>query len=249
MTRRALIIANPGTKGEPKYCEGVNKDVTNYTNYLQSAIGGLWQPAEIVPMFQPSVVSVQSEVRRLGAFDYSTVIFVGHGWFSTSRDSTIIILKAGQEMDSLELRQGAKKRTIILDCCRMPHDEPLIVEHRMNALANFSADLNPSDCRLYYDREIERCSEGVVVLYGCSIGEEGNDDSQRGGIYSYNLLREARNWAQNHNVDTTKSYGRHSVVVSHEAAKRAVESVPSRKQHPQIEKPRTDPYFPFCIVA
>ena len=40
MTRKALIISNPGEIGAENYCEGVLKDVENFKNYLQSPKGG-----------------------------------------------------------------------------------------------------------------------------------------------------------------------------------------------------------------
>ena len=42
MTRKALIISNPGELGAENYCEGVKKDVANYKNFLMSAAGGGW---------------------------------------------------------------------------------------------------------------------------------------------------------------------------------------------------------------
>jgi hypothetical protein len=65
MKRKALIIANPGEPGED-YCSGVEKDVHNYTAFLQSPIGGLWRDDEMTVLWQPRrrVVRAEIEVQR-----------------------------------------------------------------------------------------------------------------------------------------------------------------------------------------
>jgi hypothetical protein len=88
-----------------------------------------------------------------------------------------------------------------------------------------------------------------VVLYSCASGQLSEDDSQRGGVYSYNLIDCAEKWANNNETNTNFNFDIMSVVAAHNIAKSSVERIEGDNQTPQIEKPRSTPYFPFCIVA
>ena len=80
-------------------------------------------------------------------------------------------------------------------------------------------------------------------------GQVSEDDSERGGVYSYNLIGCAEKWAENNETNTNFNFDIMSVLAAHDNAKRAVERIEGDDQTPQIEKPRSMPYFPFCIVA
>lgn len=54
------------------------------------------------------------------------------------------------------------------------------VEVLMKAAA--IAQLSPSECRRYYDKRIEECDIGLVVMYACSINETAGDDSSKGRL-------------------------------------------------------------------
>lgn len=107
MSRKALIIANPGRPGETNYCKGVEKDVENYRSFLRSPVGGLWYDSEIIVPHQPGIVQTKVEVLAPSAADYSMTIFCGHGHHSAQSNSTIVELKPGTDLDSHELRRGA----------------------------------------------------------------------------------------------------------------------------------------------
>lgn len=53
MTRKMLIIANPGEAGDENYCEGVNQDVKQYKKFFTSNSGGAWEPEEIELLVRP----------------------------------------------------------------------------------------------------------------------------------------------------------------------------------------------------
>jgi hypothetical protein len=40
LSRKALLIANPGEQGQENYCKGVYVDIANYQRFLASAVGG-----------------------------------------------------------------------------------------------------------------------------------------------------------------------------------------------------------------
>ena len=65
MTRRALIISNPGELGAENYCEGVNKDVINYKKYLMSSVGGGWYEDEIVCLEKPDHILLNKHIKLM----------------------------------------------------------------------------------------------------------------------------------------------------------------------------------------
>ena len=89
MTRKALIIANPGRIGANNYCEGVYKDVQNYKNFLISYQGGNWYDSEIVILKQPNKSQVDNEIKLMENTDYTFVVFTGHGCISQYEDIII----------------------------------------------------------------------------------------------------------------------------------------------------------------
>jgi len=247
--RHALILSNPGELNADNYCEGVRRDVENYTKFFLNPIGGLWADSEVVQMERPSVQQVRQEIQRFRTHDYVMTIFTGHGWYSTKLESTILELRKGQEIDSAELRTGSAKLTLILDCCREKYaaaPEMVVLAEKM---AKVMPSINPDDCRKYYDKRIAECPSELVVMYACGTGQRAGDDSQRGGAYSHSLMRSAYDWAENCDVDTSRSYSILGVSETHDLAIPRVRRLRGDRQMPQIEKPRSGPYYPFCIVA
>jgi len=250
MNRKALIISNPGELGDMHYCKGVFKDVENYRNFLLSPIGGLWTSSEIENLHKPSLLKVRNCLSGLSGYGYVFIVFTGHGWYSKERGSTILQLSKGQDFDSAELRRGALKQTVILDCCREIHTSALLSKMVLEN-AKIALKIHPDRCRRYYDQRIVECENGLVMLYSCSRGEVSGDDSERGGYYSYNLIEDVRRVANYVDIDTNNgNYSICSVVQAHEQTEESVSKISGGRQHPQIEKPRTDKHcFPFCIVA
>jgi hypothetical protein len=249
MKRQALIIANPGEEGTEGHLQGVIKDVANYRSFLLSAIGGLWRASEIIDMMMPSLARVRETVRSTSASDYALIIFCGHGCFSTPLNSTVIELRDGEDMNSDELRAGAPKQTLILDCCRV---RSAVIPTPMTdsiKLAKSMENINPDECRKYYDKKIQECANGLVVMHACSIGESAGDDAQKGGYYSFNLLEAGKTWARSSTVDTSRYIGLFSVVQAHQDATPRVQRVSANRQNPTIEKPRSEPYYPLAIIA
>ncbi len=249
MNRQALIISNPGETGAENYCRGVLKDVENYRSFLLSAIGGSWWGSEIVAMSRPSVAELRLKVKVLPAFDYVLIVFTGHGYHSTILDSTVLKLRKGQEIDSAELRLAATRQTFIIDCCREKHlGVPEVIALR-EMLAKAASRFHPEDCRRYYDKRIQECASDLVTMYACDTDEKAGDDDKRGGFYSYSLLESCKNWAENSTVDTSRQFDTLSVVSAHNATEPRVKRLSETRQNPQIRKPRTGPYYPFCVVA
>jgi len=248
MTRKAIIISNPGESGTEGYCEGVKADVSNYRRFLTSPLGGSWNESEIIHLERPKRDDVREQLLSLIAKDYSFVVFCGHGYFSTSRNSTIIELNKSEELNSRELRSNATKRTIILDCCRRIGPEAL--RKAFMAEASRTAPLlNLSECRKYFDQAIGDCTNGIVVGYACSMNETSGESKSFGGYYSSSIMQSALTWHEKTHIDLTKKYRPFSIVNAHDSATPVVRELSGGTQNPDIEKPRSGPYFPFAIMA
>jgi hypothetical protein len=256
MTRRALLISNAGEYGAENYCTGVFVDIRNYQRLFISPEGGLWQPTEIVTLDRPSVAQVRQEVANLAGYDYSFIGFAGHGWYSRPDAAEVLVLRSGQEISSLELRQGGVSRCIVLDCCREIHNESALAEESQKSAA-FSAETtrkrmpNPQLCRNKFDSELSRCSNSLVVMHSSTPPEKSGDDERVGGYYTFGLHAGEKVWAegQAENIWSTSATAL-SVVALHEIAAAGTRRRSGARQNPTIEKPRGDAtYFPFAVFA
>lgn len=248
MNRKALLIGSPGKPGTDGYLGGVARDLDNYNRFLKGPLGGAWLSEEITTLNDPPASTVRAGIQTLKSADYSLVLFSGHGYHSSNRRSTIVCLRNDEEMDSTELRAGASKHSLILDCCRVVAKTTLAEDAlaKMDAMAR---SLSTSQCRYYYDQAISECPTGQIILFACDVDETAGDDSRRGGYFAYNLIDVAETWAENNTTDLSKRYATLRVPRAHDRACEAVQRLTSNRQNPQIEKPRTEPYFPFAIVA
>lgn len=241
MNKRVLIISNPGETGTSGYCNGVNVDVEGYLNFLTSPSGGFWNSTEIKHLQMPTSQQLRLELNQLKTIDYLMVVFCGHGYYSAAKKDTILQLKKGEEIESINLRVNSKQ-TIILDCCRKICYE-IVSESRVMKFAAVSAKLNPAKCRTLYEAKITGCSNSRIVMYGCNIDEFANDSSSQGGFYSSSLLQIPQDMVGN-NQDSIIT-----MVDAHNIASERVKRLSSNDQKPQIEKPRTVSYYPFAVFA
>jgi hypothetical protein len=249
MNRKALLIGCPGRPGSQDYLPGVARDLDNYDRFLRSPLGGTWYSDEIISLNDPPASTVHAAIQLLKAADYSFALFSGHGYVTSNRRSTIVHLRGDEEMDSTELRSGASKHTLLLDCCRVVA-KPTLAEDalaKMDAMA--ARKLNSAECRVYFDSAISGCASGLILLHSCDLDERSGDDGRRGGYYAYSLIDVAETWAEENTTDLSKQYCTLRIPRAHERASDAVKRLSANRQNPQIEKPRSEPYFPFAIVA
>ncbi len=249
MQRKALLISNAGEENAENYCRGVFVDTESYRTFLSSPLGGAWFSSEIIHLDRPTCRQVKTEVSNLRSADYSLILFSGHGYFSESRETTIIELRKNEEYDSIDLRDGAIKRTIILDCCRKVYPEVVLEKAILAKMAAKAEILNFNECRKYFDATLEKCAPGIVAAYSCSKNEVSGDGGSRGGFYASSLLKATNNWLEQSNVDLARKYAPYSIVRAHNSAIPLVARLSGGTQNPHIEKPRSEPYFPFAIMA
>jgi len=67
--------------------------------------------------------------------------------------------------------------------------------------------------------------------------------------YSYSLLRSATNWRETKNIDLSSKWATFSIVQAHQASIAIVSRLSGTTQNPEIDKPRSEPYFPIAIMA
>lgn len=252
-TRKALLICNPGEPGQENFCRGVYADMKNYDTLFKEAHGGYWHAPEIEKLERPTAQQVRAAVSKLAQFDYTFIAFSGHGYFSKDRFETILVLKKGEELAESELKKDAKRRSIVLDCCREIRHEG--ASERMiktgAALAEAGRRVpNPQLCRAKFDECIGASVNGIVVAHSSSPGETSGDDEVLGGTYTSSLIRSANNWADS--IARSNSYGSFSlsIVKAHEVATPETERRSGNRQHPRMEKPKTSQgFFPFAVFA
>jgi len=252
-TRRALLIANPGEIGEELYCKGVFKDVENYYRLLRSPEGGAWAPREITYLKRPNRTTVRLWLARVSSISYVFILFTGHGYYSRIRKDRILSLRAGQSLASRELSTGAKKRTIILDCCQEKHMEPLIKKLARLISLSEAKELQRPDramCRQLFLQRVRRASAGVVKLMSCSIGQTSSDSDERGGRYSSSLLDCIEDWSRTHSNGNGLFSQRDSslsVMTAHACATRRTRRASSGLQIPTFVASIPCPDFPVAV--
>lgn len=250
MTRRALLISNPGEDGAKNYAVGVYVDIRNYQELLTSDVGGAWESFEIKHLDRPSVTDVQAWLKVFSAHDYLFVMFTGHGWYSSVHKDRILELRKGEEMQSVELLNGTRKRAVVLDCCQRVHHEAIKGFTQKRAfLSNAAAGRTPDRvrCRKLFDDGIQNAEGPIMRLLSCSINEFSTDSDSEGGYYNSNLIDCAGNWV----AAQARLWGPASfdLVDSHNCALPKVRARSGGTQNPTIEKARTAPYFPFAVFA
>jgi hypothetical protein len=257
-TRRALLISNPGEIGDKHYCKGVYIDIANYRALLTAAHGGTWKVDEIVTLDRPTTNQVREEITKMSGYEYTLIAFAGHGWFSSTDNATALTLRKGEHISSLELRKGANKRTMALDCCREVRPQSAYKQADLREMSKFAAAKavikrtpNPQLCREKFDQDVRSASEGIVVWHSSTPPEVSGDDETAGGYYSSGLFAGANRWKEQIADDWSDTSPRaYSVVEAHEAGVNSAALLSGGKQHARIEKPRTERnFFPFAVFA
>lgn len=244
MSRKMLIISNPGEPGADNYCEGVNQDVTRYREFFMSIAGGAWEANEIKTLNRPHPDQVDAALTELVGSNYSMVIFCGHGYCRFD-GTTMVELRKGFDYDSTKFYCGSRKHTVILDCCRVLWDK--ILEHAQTDFSLRQLSEYPVSralARARFDAALAKCPNGLITLYACDNNESAEDDSRNGGIYSHALRSTAIAWSKLQSEEKTLN-----VVAAHNSASIKVRALSGNRQNPQIVKPRLEPYFPFAVSA
>ena len=247
-SRKALIIGAPDEN-----IPGVNVDIKRLKDYFKSPVGGLWHDHEIITLLTPSSGTIRTYLSQLNSCDYSLVFFAGHGYHSIERKRTILHINKNETFDSLELRAGAQKHTLILDCCRKAESERRLTKSATEAIFDSVERkiLNPLECRKYFDQSIADCERGLVVMNACTVDETAGENNLEGGYYTSSLIDAGNEWAKKKlsGIDLSRNFSILSTQSCHIAAVAQVKLLSGSRQNPSFESPRVEKKFPFAVVA
>lgn len=251
ITRRTLLIANPGEVGDEDYCKGVYVDIENYQNHLVSAEGGAWDAGEIQYLNRPTAAEVRLWITDFSRYDYLLVMFTGHCAYSKADCDHVLELRRGERITYSQLIQGAKRRTVILDCCQKVHEESLMEKYaRTITMLNASRGRTAKRdlCKQLYLSGLESCPISIIKILSCSIGEVSTDSDTLGGRYNSSLFDCTSDWiaAQRAKSDFAPA-NTLSIVTAHECAAEKTIAKSAGQQNPTIDKPKSGPYFPFAV--
>jgi hypothetical protein len=254
ITKKAVLITNPGESGAENYARGVYVDARNYQRFLASAQGGSWENSEIETMDRPTTAAVKLKVAELARYDYSFIMFSGHGWYSSIDKDRVLVLRENEEIASNELLRNSTRRVLIMDCCQVvDHESVTMRASEKMAAANESRTArapNRAACRNLFSRQVEAAGSGIIRISSCGIDEKSWDDDNSGGRYNSSLLDCATEWA---NEETQKPVwtpdSSLSMVAAHDQATLVTRFKSNGTQNPSIEKAKTGPYFPFAVFA
>ena len=253
ITRRALLIANPGETGDENYYKGVYVDVRNFRHFLTSAHGGAWNDeTEIKVLQQPTKQELARPLIWCGLADYSFILFTGHGCYSKELQEPVLELRANVTIPLSDMLEPNTKRTVILDCCQK------IQRTELQEAVNFSKSAmdearrrepDRNKCRRLFDESIEATSASTVIPQSCSIDEYSTADEMRGSRYAASLIEAADRWASQQATESWLSHDTYSIVAAHNQATATTIRLSAGDQNPIISKAKTGPYFPFAVFG
>lgn len=237
LNRKALILGYPGEIGDEHYCEGVIHDLEGYKHYFGSIHGGAWDiDSEVFTELNitKSKLSEYSDYFKREA-DYSVIVFAGHGEYDTRFQQTRMQINRISSILVNDIKGWTNRQLLIMDCCRK-RTQVFIKSRIQDSMTIESFSNNRDIYRSRFNELLEKSVEDTIEIYGCSIDEFSQDISNRGGLFSYQLLNSAKG-------DETLS-----IYKTFAKAQQIVQELSKNKQTPVIHRPRSGITFPFYIT-
>lgn len=184
MKRYSLLFGN--TNG----LNGVQKDLTDFKNFLMSNIGGEWKNEEICLKENVTRMWLEKSMAKFRAMnlDYLIVYFSGHG--GQRRNEDYIVLNENKERFCIsELERLAERQLNIYDCCRAIDEDEM--QKSMENFSHIKESCKRSTLRAAYEKRIMQSAPQQMTLYSCS-NDECSIDESKGGLYTQNFLKSAR---------------------------------------------------------
>lgn len=247
MKRFALLIAAPKLK-DHRPLPGTEVDVVKLREWLLSDRGGAWEPNEIKTFSNPAFTDLKPYLTYQSGCDYAFTAFAGHGYMVKAEyggHDTVVCLRDGEDLRVKELNPGNKRCTVVADCCRnLITDIPaeLIKEALTYNAKSFSAYDDRARLRALFDQAVTAAEEGATYLYSCDKNQQAADDDDDGGLFTFHLLKAAREWAG--------AQARPAVLrldTAFATAKARV-TVAEPQQHPEMPPVRRLVHFPFAVA-
>ncbi len=234
MRRIAFIIGDGVSGGKP--LKGVKSDHRSYRAFLQSAVGGAWEPDEIHSVsFAVPADELQRILRAGEGFDYALVAYSGHGLYDPRTGCSWAAVNDYELLNEDAFHTGALRQLTILDSCREPSLVIPTFPPSRSSLGGlveqgdyFGAAIYHQSCRRAYDFVISQADFGTSVLYACSPGEKAAD-TWAGGLFSHTLVSRAVAWADATRQD---SYAASIVLTDEGGLRLAATALRRSRQHP-----------------
>lgn len=230
--RHALVIECSAIAGLGKI-SGAQKDAVAWQKFLLSNRGGAWRNDELTILSNPTPQEVRSKI-ALMTNGYSFVTFSGHGHVTEPSRKTMVCLQGGDISES-ELTPSSPRVTVILDSCR--EQTYSFAEEVMESLAMHKTASAASQYRNLFDTALERSSEGVCQLYGCSFKQSAHEDPGIGGYFTQSLIQAGKSWTGS---------GVFSLLNASEVAEKVLRQK-RPQQTPECNLGRRINHFPFAV--
>lgn len=246
MNRRLILIANDG--GQSNFLPGVSRDINNYISYFMSDEGGAWSKEEIVVVKNADDVTINADwLHQFFLFadvEFILLVFSGHGY---SKDGeTYLELQPDHDCKVEDIRLWAynTRCLLIADCCRVPVYGHGGTIPSIQSVITESVQSNYRDaCRELYNNAVKEVPIGTFTIgYSASLGETAIDTS-KGGLFSANLLDEARKFISFAKISPSSCDTVYSYSFVHTMTAR---NMPTGHE-PSCETPRGN-QFPFAVV-
>ena len=123
---------------------------------------------------------------------------------------------------------------MIFDCCRKEEEGDLIKQFSLEAIFSVCSNLY----REKYNKYIETCGEGIIILYSCKIGQASQLDEELGSFFINSLISAAKDKIKTKDIETVKE--------ALELSKEYIKQYPTN-QIPEITQIKTNRYFPIVV--
>lgn len=193
MKRQAILIGAPGQEDAKKYLHGVEYDIKNYIKFLKSPTGGAWDKSEIISIKNPDKNTLLNTINKVDT-DYLLIVFSGHGAYSLQGQTILAINRTEYLTLNNLIAKKVPKQMLIVDACRSFVDSG-ISGFLGEKLRSFPSRLLKTTARQLFDGYINRCENGIVVCYSCSVGQT-SFDSNDGGYFTTSLLDTTKEWLE-----------------------------------------------------
>lgn len=239
MNRRALIIYmadSPSGK-----LEGPSQDNENLREFLTSRLGGDWYSNEIISLKNPTIKKVQDTILTFSGYDYSFIVFTGHGELEEYEKNQYLELMDG-EISVKELITDCPRQTMIIDACRgyFPKRQRLL-EKSMNFSMGMESFERNISTRQLFDDNLAKAEKGLTVLYAANENQSALD-TNLGAAYISSLIGSAQEWertSKNETVFSLKSV--HGKSVEYMRKHFVTTQVPVMNHEKRLR------YYPFAV--
>jgi len=198
--RGLLLISNPGQKGDSNYAPTTNKVIEHYKQYFMSIWGGCWSEElddiQVVDeIHQLSKSKIKSIIEDFNGYEYSIVVFCGHGGISDRSKQPFIQLPNGELLKQSDIiGDGIEdlRRLIIFDCCRTPASVPDFLLEKL--FAEKPEAFQIALTKDYYTSLFKESEPHVEVIHSTQIGKYAQVATSIDTLFSKSLFETIEDW-------------------------------------------------------